>query len=115
LETLIDMKALLDCFGNDKNFVAELLDDYYKSTRGHLSALREAAAAKDMKKVADTAHALKGISASMFLEPLRDSFLQLEQMGKRGDLTGNEEVLKKIDVLFSEFEKEFHLTYPSLP
>jgi HPt (histidine-containing phosphotransfer) domain-containing protein len=106
-DSLLNIQALMDCFGNDAAFVNELLDDFYQSTKAHLPALRAAVETKDAKAVAMTAHSLKGISASMFLMPLKDAFYQLEMMGKQGNLENAHESMDKADALFSQFEKEY--------
>jgi HPt (histidine-containing phosphotransfer) domain-containing protein len=105
---ILNMAALLECFANDKDFIADLLKTYESDAKASLPNLETAIREKDAKKVISTSHSLKGISANMHLEPLRDVFLRLEQMGKQDNLTEADVAFEEARNLFAQFEQEYH-------
>ena len=59
-----------------------------------MSQLQQAIAQADDKGLAMAAHKLKGSSAVMGANAMRDYCSQLEQMGERGDMAGAGELIK---------------------
>ncbi len=65
-----------------------LLNTFLGEVRPRLDRLGEAIAAMDAKRVEFEAHGLKGMSATVGALPCADVFLQLEELGREGDVTG---------------------------
>jgi HPt (histidine-containing phosphotransfer) domain-containing protein len=104
---ILDLNALRERFANDEEIIADLLEVYLSDTMTHMALLGDAISQTDLKTVTIKAHSLKGISANMSLEPLREVFLKLEAMGKQGDLKEAPAVFQEAQILFEQFQREY--------
>ena len=104
---IINLEELLSRFANDRAFVDELLESYKSDVSSDLPTLEKAVKERDAAKIIAIAHGLKGISANMVMEPMREVFLRLEMTAK-GNLTEKApELFEEIKALLEQFEEEF--------
>ena len=86
----LDREALLDRVMGDEELLGELVDLFRADYPGQLKILAEALDAADSDAVRRAAHGLKGAVANFCAPSVSEAFLQLEEMGRDGDLDGAE-------------------------
>ncbi len=97
--------AQLDAItGGDAEFEQEVLVEYLNSAPNDMVKIRGAIAAGDASATSAAAHALKGASATIGAKGFAAIALELEQAGKRGELTGAPRVLERLDAEFAGLE-----------
>src|ERR1700691_5152951 len=96
-EEIIDLKDVLERVQDDKELLAELFDIYQEDFVHKRQALGEAIAAKDIKKIKEISHSMKGSSGNISAKSLHAACLQLEVLAKEGKTDGMLEVVSKID------------------
>lgn len=96
-EPIIDLKDVLDRVQDDKELLVELFDIYQEDFVVKRKALGEAIAAKDLAKVKEVAHSMKGASGNISAKPLFKVCLELEHMAREGTVNGMEALLPTID------------------
>jgi two-component system, sensor histidine kinase and response regulator len=79
--------------------IAQLIDLYLNELPTRLMAVHQTIERGDAARLAKAAHSLKGSSASMGAQRAARVCLELEQLGKAGDLTGAAD-------LFAQLEQE---------
>ncbi len=103
-EEIIDLADVLERVQDDKELLAELFDIYQDDFIIKRKALGEAIAAKDMVKIKEVAHSMKGSSGNISAKPLHAACLQLEMLAKEGKTDGMAEMLPTIDGYFEEIK-----------
>ncbi len=81
--------------GGDPDLLVELMDLLSSSSLADLEKIKTALSKGDGDGVADAAHSIKGASASLGVDGLRDLAYTFEKKGRAGELT---------DLNFSELE-----------
>ena len=74
-----------------------LVNTYIDDVDKRMVKLRSAIEAVDSAQVKAEAHALKGSSRNLGVNPLADLFADLEAMGSAGEITGAEKLLLDIE------------------
>jgi len=92
----------LERMDGDKGFLDELVDIYYTDVSQRLDALHKAIEMKDFEVIRHEAHTLKGASANLSLESLREISAQLEVAGHESDLEKARDALERFIVQFAE-------------
>jgi PAS domain S-box-containing protein len=77
----IDLVQLRELAGDDAEFIRSIAESFASSSAQLLGALRAAAANGDAVALARAAHALKGASANLYADRLRDDSAELEGSG----------------------------------
>ena len=103
-EDIIDLKDVLDRVQDDKELLLELLDIYIEDFVTKRTALVEAIASKDLTKVKEVAHSMKGASGNISAKRMYDSCLKLEQLARSNDTNGLEDLAKTVDSQFEEIK-----------
>jgi HPt (histidine-containing phosphotransfer) domain-containing protein len=96
-EEIIDLKDVLERVQDDKELLAELFDIYQEDFVVKRQALGAAIAAKDITKIKEVAHSMKGSSGNISAKPLHAACLKLEMLAKEGKTDGMDEVVVAID------------------
>lgn len=91
-----DRAAALRRLDGDEALLSELMDMLLDQIEGGIAHLAEAIEHGDAREVEQTAHSLKGASASLGAERFRQCAFQLEQIGRSGDLSDAANVLVKL-------------------
>ena len=81
-----DENELLERVDNDWDFLAETVEMLAKDGRALMAEIRDAAASGDAAAVARVAHTLKGMISNFCSPAVHAAALDVEQLGKRGDL-----------------------------
>ncbi len=103
-EDIIDLKDVLERVQDDKELLDELLDIYQEDFVQKRQALGEAITAKDIAKIKEVAHSMKGSSGNISAKPLHAACLQLEMLAKEGKTDGMPEVVVAIDGYFERIK-----------
>jgi signal transduction histidine kinase/DNA-binding response OmpR family regulator/HPt (histidine-containing phosphotransfer) domain-containing protein len=92
----IDFAAALHRFGDDRAFMLEMCDEFLSGLPARLKEFQAALHAQDANTLGRLAHNLKGVALNFSAEPLAALALQLEEMGKREDLTNAAQVISEL-------------------
>ena len=87
-EELLDRAQVLRRVGGDLELLKELTDIFLEECPELLSAVREAIAGRDGEALERAAHKIKGAVSNFSAHAAVEAALQLETMGREGDLTG---------------------------
>lgn len=82
-----DEAELLDRVDNDLEFLAETVQMLQDDGRSAMQQIRDALAAGDAPSLARAAHALKGIVSNFCSPQTHASAMEVEQIGRSGDLS----------------------------
>jgi HPt (histidine-containing phosphotransfer) domain-containing protein len=92
---LSKIRKLLDEF--DAEFAAEMLELYVVNTRELLANLKQGATNRDAKAVAEPAHSIKGTSANLGFELMRELAAELEGFAKSEDVSRFDELIARLE------------------
>jgi len=107
LSLIFDRGELLERVENDCELLGDLIKIFKQDFPSHLLVLREAVKARDVKRVADAAHTLKGMLANLAATQATATVARLEQLGRQGDSSG-------FDEAFAAFEGDASKLLPLL-
>ena len=82
-----DENELLERVDNDWDFLAETVEMLAKDGRTLMAEIRVAAASGDAAAAGRAAHTLKGMISNFCSPDAHAAALEVEQLGKRGDLS----------------------------
>ncbi len=91
-----DRAAALARLDGDEKLLSELVEMLLDQIDAGVAHLSEAIARGDARGIEQTAHSLKGASASLGAERFRQCAFQLEQIGRSGNLSDAANVLVKL-------------------
>ena len=97
----INIEGALYRFDNDRGFVMQMVKEYKGHLHERLEQIHSALKNGDANNLARLAHNLKGISMNFSADPIASLALNLEEIGKREDLTD-------APVLVAQLEAEVH-------
>ena len=83
---IIEVSSVLERIGGDKDFLKELLDLYIEDFSEQYPRLEEALGQKDFTAILELGHCLKGSSANLSLNHLREHAYRVEKAGEAGNL-----------------------------
>lgn len=87
------MKELLEIMDNDDELLRECFDDFIEDCDGMLSLIKAAIKEADPESLEKTAHAFKGSLKYLAAVHAAEFALQLEEMGRNGDINNADNVL----------------------
>jgi CheY-like chemotaxis protein/HPt (histidine-containing phosphotransfer) domain-containing protein len=87
IASIFDMEKALARTDGSKELLGEVLDIFEETSPELLREIRGALAAGDAEKLSRSAHSLKGAAGSVAAGRVFDRALELEELGKRGDMT----------------------------
>ncbi len=103
---LFDRAALLARLMGDDELVDEVVDIYLEDIPTRIEALRECLEAGDAAGAERQAHTIKGASANVGSDALRDLAADLERAGKKGDLESVKAGLKELIWRYDAFKNQ---------
>ena len=103
-EEIIDLKEVLERVQDDKELLNELLDIYQEDFVIKRRLLGEAVVARDLPKIKEIAHSMKGSSGNISAKPLHLACLKLESLAKEGKTDEMAAVVVSIDNYFEEIK-----------
>jgi CheY-like chemotaxis protein len=98
---IFNLNAALAPVGGDKVVFKRIIDIYLKTYALVFAELKQAVMLKDIEKVYDRAHALKGSASNFAAHTVVELSAQLEQMGKIGNIEGAENVVAELEKALS--------------
>ena len=99
-----DREALLNAFDHDWPFLKETVDMLLEDYPPMLSEIRQALTNEDAAGLRRTAHALKGMVGNFQAKAAAAAALALEDMGRRGALSGGETAVDKLEKEMERFK-----------
>ena len=100
-----DRNFALEQAGDDEEMLAELLVLFRDSSVSDLARINDGLAAEDLVAVADAAHSIKGASASLGVEGLRNIAAELEKRGRAGDLSQARALAAQLAMLLKDLDR----------
>ncbi len=97
-----DRAELIEELDGDMEFLAETFEMFVEDSTDLLEKLTNAVSASDADSVASGAHTVKSMVGNFFAGPAHQTALELEMMGKNGNLS---EASAKLDALKTELER----------
>lgn len=104
---LFDFERLSQVSLGDKEFEKDLLGDYFKDAEIKLATLREFVAQRELKKIQELAHTLKGSSYSVGAKAIGDEALGIELSAKSLDIESVEERMIKLAKVIRDSKELF--------
>lgn len=95
---LIDLEKTLEGFEDDRDLLREVLSVFVGESPQRHAAIAEAFAARDMERLAQLAHSLKGVCGTIRAEPLREMSYRVELAARNRD---EGEVERNVPVLLA--------------
>jgi len=99
-----DERVLIDLLGGDREAAAEIIQEFLDDAPRQVKALAEAVAAGDAEVVNRQAHTLKGASANVGAEALRQVAYQMEMAGADRDLERAGELLSEAETQLARLQ-----------
>lgn len=81
---------------DDQETIDMLIDSYQESLTASLKDIKQAVSSRDPQKLRAAGHALKGCSAGIGCEPIRELALRLEYAGRDSDFAAADEALPQL-------------------
>ncbi len=91
-----DIDSLLSRCMGDQQFLEKILGKFETKAVEYLKDIEESIEAADAEQVGRHAHSFKGAAANLSAESLRQAALEMEQLGKAGDMTNANECLENL-------------------
>ena len=104
MSDIIDLPDVLERVQDDKELLLELFDIFQDDFKKKRQALGEAIAAKDIAKIKEIAHSIKGASGNISAKSMHAACLQLEQLAKSNTTDGMDDLVKTVDAQFVEVQ-----------
>lgn len=106
----IKLRAALNRFGGDKEFLKEMLREFLDSLPGLLTSLEKAAKTNDAKTVQRQAHKIKGTAMNLGAQGIADLALHLEGLGPGADLAHAGEMIQDLRAESQHLEEYINTT-----
>lgn len=106
-EMIIDLDDVLKRLLDDKELVVELIEIFLDDTSKRIEEAKQSIDKKDCAQVADIAHSIKGAAANIGAKKLWKSFLDIEEMAHKQDLSEAPAVIQRAVVEFEELKAYF--------
>ena len=94
---MFDEAELMDRVDDDIEFLGETIEMLVSDGPELLGRIRDAIGAGDAETVGSQAHALKGMISNFCAEKTQAFALELERIGRSGDLSGASTVLAELE------------------
>ena len=106
----VDLSRLAQDFGDDHEFLREIYTVYLEDCKERVEQLKKSITDNDPQKCSHFAHALKGASANVGANRVRDVAFELELAAYASDLSQAEAMFDRLQLEFQqagEFLKNF--------
>ncbi len=101
-EEIIDLKDVLERVQDDKELLGELFDIYQEDFLVKRKELEEGIKLKDVVKVREAAHSMKGASGNLSAKSMHAICMKIEHLARDGSVEGVEALLPQIDDYFAK-------------
>jgi HPt (histidine-containing phosphotransfer) domain-containing protein len=93
----MDFERALAEFEGDRAFLTEVLKGFTHNVREQIDVIQQALDTRDAERVRREAHSIKGGAANLRADALSGIALELENIGKSGELTMGHRLLEKLE------------------
>lgn len=105
MSDVLNKNELLDRVFGDVDLLVEIVDMFLELSPNMLSAIDHSIKARDAKGLSETAHAFKGSVGNFAQGSAFGAALELEKMGKSGELDKSAEAFEKLKQEVAVLEK----------
>ena len=95
-ETPLDVEQALERFGDDKEFLKEMIEEFLDYIPAQLEAIRKAVEEQNAEALQAEAHSMKGAAANLAAESVRQAAYDIEMMGREAKLGGIENAFSEL-------------------
>jgi two-component system, sensor histidine kinase and response regulator len=106
MSDIIDLKDALERVQDDKELLLELFNIFQEDFPGKRDAILAAFKKGDVNSFRQLAHGLKGATGNISARQMHENCIELDGMGKTGNLAGAGEKLALLDKQYEEFKAE---------
>lgn len=100
----MDFETALIEFDGDMDFLKDVLEGFLKNAGSQIQILKQAMSSGDADTVLKEAHSIKGGASLLTLDEIARIALDLETMGKSGNLEKGKESLEKFETAFQRLD-----------
>ena len=111
--SVIHYESALERIGGDREFLDELLGIYQEEFELNVNKLDQAVQAGDFMSIQEVGHSLKGSSANLSLNLLRDKAYLLETAGRESDLPLAQRSTEELKVEFQRLQQHLAENQPA--
>ena len=104
----INKEAALEICDGDEELFLEIAGVYLEDASPLMTKLQDALESGDAKNVEKHSHALKGASANICAESVRDTAQKMERLGRSGDLSQSVPLFKTLKQEFTRLQECLH-------
>lgn len=97
MDDVVDLHEALERVQGDRELLLELIGIFLEDCPKKVDAIKEAIAKGDFLLLREAAHSMKGASGNISAKKLYQTFLAIEEMGKKNDLQSAQEVLEDLE------------------
>ena len=97
-------KDMLERMDNDEEIVSMIIKSFIKFIPQNFNELQEALEKKNAEAIERIGHTIKGASANVSAETMREVALQIEKCGKAGDAAGAAGLFEDLKKELKRFE-----------
>ena len=98
----VDMAQLEEATCGDVEFIQELTEYFAEDTRVRLSEIQRAIETGDATLLLEAAHTIKGSSSNLGVHRVAAAALELEMMGREGQVVGAQPIYERLSAAFEE-------------
>ena len=109
-QNIFDKAGLLDRLMGDQELANEILGEFLEDVPRKFTALKEALDNGDAPSVQLQAHTIKGQSANVGGEALRETAFEIEKAGKTGDLETVKARMTELEAQFDRLKEAMNRT-----
>jgi len=107
-KALFDREVMLERMGGDVALLEEIVDLFLEDGPRVVARLREAVARQDAAEIERTAHSLKGALLNMAADPVAALALEMENLGRGGDVARCGAVLDALEEKMNRLGEQLH-------
>ncbi len=104
-EPILDLDALLESVGGDRELLDELAGTFAEEVPGWLASLKAAISSGDHQTVYRVAHGVNGAIGYFKAPRVRQPAVELEAMGRENRLTDAPQVLERLEAALHDLAK----------
>jgi signal transduction histidine kinase/DNA-binding response OmpR family regulator len=101
----LDVKGALERAMGDASFLKMMLDEFRQQKESYLENILAALTLQDADKIKKEAHTLKGTAANLGLIQISKAALNLENLGRAGNLTEASDILKQLKGHYQQLDQ----------
>jgi len=106
MSDIIDLKDAIERVQDDKELLLELFEIFQEDFPGKRDAILAAFTKGDVNTFLQLAHGLKGATGNISARQMHENCIELDLMGRKGNLAGAKERLELLDKQYEAFKAE---------